>query len=454
MGLNVYGPLYRHVIYPVYHTLLGDGAVAATRELAAHDGLPAAALRQVERDKLRRLLEHAFSSVPYFAALAAELGLDAREATEAQGFGRLPELTKKIIRDHAAALTSRSLENNRLDANSTSGSSGEPLAFFTDLRSKDFRKAADARNRRWLGVRRGEPVLSLWGSAIDQRRAAGLRGRLHGLLTRERLLSAYSLSDADMERYAGIIRRYRPRLLVGYPSVLAEFARFCATRSLSFPSLTAIVCSAEALYQDQRETIESCFGVRVFNRYGCREVGAIAHETPASRGLVVNSDRILLEIVDADGEPCPPGVVGDFLVTDLDNYGMPLIRYRIGDRGCWSEAGQAAGGGLPYPVLDRVDGRSLDVVTTPGGRRVGGTFWTILFRLRPGMDRFQVVQTADDRVTVRYVAAQPLAAGAADFFRARIADTCGPDLDVAFERVDDIPPGPGGKFRLVVGRER
>lgn len=453
MTLDIYGPIYRRVIYPAYHTMIRDGAVRAARELSAHDALSSTDLRRVEQDRRRRLLAHAFGTVPYYAEVAAKLGVDACSAAEPQVFRHLPALTKQIISDRGPELTSRMLAGNRLDPNSTSGSTGEPLAFFTDLRSKDFRKAVDARNRGWIGVRPGDPVILLWGSSIDHRRSADLRGRIHSLITREQLLSAYSLSDEDMARYAEIIRRFKPRLLIGYPSVMVEFASFCAASTLTFPSVAAIVCSAEALYQDQREIIETALGVRVFNRYGCREVGAVAHETPTSRGLVVNSDRLFVEIVDDAGQACGPGETGELLVTDLDNYGMPFIRYRIGDRGSWSDPDADVAGGLPYPVLSRVEGRSLDVVTTRDGRRVGGTFWTILLRQRPGMDRFQVVQSSPERVIIRYLADKILDADTAAYFRARIAETCGTDLQVAFERVDDIRPEPGGKFRLVISRE-
>ena len=76
----------------------------------------------------------------------------------------------------------------------------------------------------------------------------------------------------------------------------------------------------------------------------------------------------------------------------------------------------------------------------------------ILLRQRPGMDRFQVVQATPEQVVIRYVAASELDQDAVDYFRDRIADTCGAGLAVAFERVDDIRAEPGGKFRLVVSR--
>jgi phenylacetate-CoA ligase len=256
-------------------------------------------------------------------------------------------------------------------------------------------------------------------------------------------LSAYKLSDDDMAGYASLIRGRRVALIVGYPSVMEEFGRFCARKRLIFPHLKAIICSAETLYEEQKRAVQEFLGVPVFNRYGSREVGDMAQERPGSTGLVVNSDRVYLEVVREDGTPCETGETGDVIVTDLDNFGMPFIRYRIGDRAAWSP--EVSDG---FPVLLGVDGRSLDVVRTPDGRRIGGTFWTIVLREKPGMEKFQVVQRSIEGVEIRYVRSDREPDW--DWIRARIREHCGPGLDVRFEPVDAILPGAGGKHRVVI----
>jgi len=245
------------------------------------------------------------------------------------------------------------------------------------------------------------------------------------------------------------MQRFRPRLLVGYPSILQSFGSFCVSNRIHFSDLQAIVCSAESLFEDQRARIQACFAVPVFNRYGCREVGDIAHEVPAVSGLVVNSDRVFVEVLDSDGRPCPRGETGEIVVTDLDNYGMPLIRYRIGDRGAWS-AVEDRRAGLPYPVLQAVEGRMLDVVVTPDGNHIGGTYWTILFRQRPGVAMFQVVQRRVDSVAVRYVRDPEHTVVDEAWFRDKIRELCGSDFGVEFEVVERIEPDATGKFRIVL----
>ncbi|MGI9222210.1 MAG: hypothetical protein ACR2QS_14370, partial [Woeseiaceae bacterium] len=332
-----------------------------------------------------------------------------------------------------------------------SGSTGSPMEFFTDLRSKAYRKATVFRNRRWLGIEIGEPVVHIWGSPIDQERAEALRGRIHAGITRETFLSAYEIGDAEFLKYAEVLRRSGASLLIAYPSVLSEFARFCGSRSIRFPKLRAVIVSAEALYEHHRRVIEENLGVRLYNRYGCREVGDIAHEIPGQPGLVVNSDRVLVEIVDERGEPCAVGEQGRILVTDLDNFGMPLIRYDIGDSAAWAPAG-SGGGRLPYPILESVEGRSLDIVSSPSGARVGGTFWTILLRKRPGFANFQVIQEKPDGVQIRYVRDRDTTDIEFEYFSSKIKEHFGANFTCTFTEVDRIEPEANGKFRLVISR--
>lgn len=447
----MYRYLYSKLVYPLYHLLTGSGAVSAVRELESHDRLSTSELKDLEKTKLQCLLSHAGEHVPYYKNVIENSGLDIESLAEPAQFRKLPVLSKATIREQGERLHSTMLDGNRLDPNSTSGSTGSPMKFFTDLRSKAYRKATVFRNRRWLGIEIGEQVVHIWGSQIDQERAEALRGRIHAGITRETFLSAYEIGDAEFLKYAEVLKRSGAGLLIGYPSVLSEFARFCSSRSIRFAKLRAVIVSAEALHKHHRQVIEENLGIELFNRYGCREVGDIAHEVPGQAGLVVNSDRVLVEIVDERGEPCAAGVQGRILVTDLDNYGMPLIRYDIGDSGAWAPSGDGLAR-LPYPILESVEGRSLDIVSSPAGARVGGTFWTILLRKRPGFANFQVVQEKPDGVKIRYVRDKEIATIDLAYFSKKIEEQFGAGFASTFTEVDRIEPEANGKFRLVISR--
>lgn len=365
---------------------------------------------------------------------------------EREALVHLPITTKSVLRRNFDALISESSEVRNLFQESTSGSTGEPTRLLIDLSSRIRQNTVIVRNRFWLGIRQGETVAHLWGSAVDQARSQTARGRLHGWVAREFYYSSAALSASEMREYARCIQRSSARLLVGYPSTLLEFAEYCRDNGIRFPSLAAIVCSAESLYENQRSSIREAFGVPVVNRYGCREVGDIAQERIDSKGLLVNSDRILVELVGIDTPLYPGYVQGEVLLTDLDNFGMPLIRYRVGDVAEWASKSKE---NQSYPLLAKVEGRTLDVIRTSSGRRIGGTFFTRLLRSRPGIRKFQIYQPRENAVVVRWIPDAGLDPKDIDYLESEISNACGVGVEVRFESVGAIAPEPNGKYRLV-----
>jgi phenylacetate-CoA ligase len=445
----IYRALYKSAIYPAYHWALADGANKAIREMDRNELLDRESLRQHSDTKLRDLLKFAGTNVPYYRRLAAALRMSIEDFSDPVNLSELPILHKSEINANRDAMISEDLTDNGLQKNSTGGSTGEVLKFYTDRRSVAFRKATVRRNKRWAGIQPGDREVRLWGAPLDLGNSRSLRGTIHSAITRERLLSADTLDEETLSSYLSFCKSFKPKLMVAYPSALLEFANYCERRGESIASLRAIICSAEALLDQDREVFERIFNVPVYDRYGCREVGDIAQEAPGSSGLLVNSDRIFVEVIDKNGMPCRAGEQGEVLVTDLDNYGMPMIRYRIGDYATWANDGLGSASDLPFPVLASVDGRTLDVVRCIGGQRVGGTYWTMLLRSRPGMKRFQVVQYEADRINVLF---EPESGCTPDFdfIRQEVANSCGPEMFLEFTETSQFEHAPGTKFRLVI----
>jgi phenylacetate-CoA ligase len=438
VSVNAERWLFGKVIYPAYHAVKRDPVMTHITELDRNQWLSATQLRALQEEKLGRLLRHAAQHVPYYRDLAS------RELRA------LPPLIKATIRREAKRLVAENVPPRDLHPGRTSGSTGEALYFYTDERSLNYRKATVARNKSWAGVRPGDRELMLWGSPIDSARAAQLRGRVRNWLLRTRLLSAYNLSRQELGKCVRTIAAYRPKLITAYPSVLEELAREYLRGGYPRLEIPAFLTSAETLYPHQRKLFEETFKAPVFNRYGCREVGDIAQECSRHDGMHINSDRLLVEVVREDLTPCEPGELGNVLVTDLDNFGMPFIRYAIGDQAAFAPADATCACGRGLPLLETVAGRAFDVIRFPNGGAVGGTYWTILMKTRPGIDRFQVVQQRLDEITVRYVADAPLPRETESFLRSEIAKRASDALRVRFDRVTEIAVGAGGKQRIVL----
>ncbi len=439
--------LTREVFYPAYHALKGTGRTQKLREFRRNERMSPEELSRLQQDKLRRLLQHAYENTAFYRERMDSAGLDPTTLHQMEHFRRLPLLGKKEINANREAMVSRIADRNKLKLGSTSGSTGESLKFYKDFNCGIYRQAATVRGNAWAGFRVGDKAAALWGAPMDLSKGATFRGRLYSMVVNKILLSSYLLNQDTMHQYARRLRAFKPRLILSYPGPLVVFAEYLLAENIRLPSVKAVITSAETLFPWQREIAEQTFACKVYNRYGSREFGNIAHECEKGEGLHIYTDRVVVEILNEDFEPVAPGETGEIVVTDLQNYNMPLIRYRIGDMAAY--AGTPCSCGRPFPLLSGIEGRTLDVVVTESGSRIGGTFWSILFKTRSGISQFQVVQNELDGVTVHYVP-EPGVEIPFKHFEKAIQKKCGSAFSVAFKEVTEIPKTESGKTQFVV----
>jgi phenylacetate-CoA ligase len=202
------------------------------------------------------------------------------------------------------------------------------------------------------------------------------------------------------------------------------------------------------LHDWQRRRIESVFGCRVTNRYGCEEVSLIACECSEHRGLHVNADSIVVETV-VDGRPARPGEPGSIVITDLSNFAMPLIRYRIGDVAELTDRRCPCGRGLP--LLESIQGREADYVVTSDGRMISGISLTENFALHvPGVAQIQFVQETLERFLFRIVRDSAFGPESERALAALVEKWFGSATQWRCEFVEAIPQEPSGKYRFCI----
>lgn len=399
---------------------------------------------------LKALWRHCILHVPYYAALLEKQGGDAAcERDPMAMLLRLPVMTKALLRDQSEMLKSRDLQTRRWYANTSGGSTGEPVRLIQD---EDYRAEASATTLLFsalAGKMPGALEVRLWGSEKDIFEGSiGWKGQLTAQLTHTVFLNAFRMTPEKMREYIGVLNDRRPRLILAYAQAIYELAQFAERENLSVTPQHAILTSAGTLYPFMKETLQRVFGCPVYNRYGSREVGDVACELPGREGLWVSPWNNLVEIVDDEGCPVPPGAEGNILVTSLTNYTMPLIRYQIGDRGILSPQGM---NGLTGQVLERVAGRITDNFRTREGRIIPGEYFIHLIGVvlnRGALKKFQILQTDYEHITLKLVSAE----GPLDTQEmvSKIQLVMGAECKVMIEYVDDIPPLASGKYRYTI----
>jgi phenylacetate-CoA ligase len=445
---DLYTRIVSGVLFPMHELAKGHRTVAVHRTLERSQWLSGDALAAHQQSRLAAFIREAHARVPYVRRLFDSHGLSPGDIRQVDDLRRLPLMDKSTIRAHASELKARDAKG--LARFNTGGSSGEPLVFYIGRERVAHDVAAKWRATRWWDVDIGDREIVVWGSPIElgaQDRIRALRDRV----LRTRLLPAFELSAANLDRFIAAIRDFRPRMLFGYPSSLALIAEHAAAAGTAMHDLGIRVAfvTSERLYDHQRASIERVFGCPVANGYGGRDAGFIAHACPAGR-LHITAEDIVVEVIGAGGQPLPPGETGEIVVTHLATADFPFIRYRTGDVGALDMQACPCGRGLP--VLARLEGRTTDFIVAADGTVMHGLALIYVLRDIEAIDQFKVVQESLRSTRVLLTAAAPLDTRIIADITASFRRRLGEEVEIRVEQVHEIPRERSGKYRYVVSR--
>lgn len=438
--------IVRNIIYPLHEKLLRRRTFRYLNELTQSQWLSPDDLRLLQVNKLRNLLRHAYDHTPLYRDRINEAGIDINKIDSLEILQRLPLLDKNQIRSSLQDMLWKKAPGG-LHPFNTGGSSGEPLEFYLDRRRQGYDQAARMRSHQWFDIQIGDPELYLWGSPIEWARRDQVK-QWRDSLFNHRLLSAFDMSPERMDRYLDEWEQFQPVRLFGYPSSIALFVKHAQSRRriLDTHRLKAVFVTGEVCYSHDREAIESYFGVPVADGYGSREAGFITHECPQGNHHIT-AENIIVEIVN-DHKIAASGESGEIVITHLDAYAMPFIRYRTGDVGKLRSGRCGCGRGLP--MMDIVQGRTTDFLYLPDGNVKHAL--SIIYPLREmkGLRQFRVTQHKDYSVTVDVVCDDREAKITRESITNKVAPVLGGDIPVRVDMVDKISASPSGKYRYVI----
>jgi phenylacetate-CoA ligase len=410
---------------------------------------------QVQQEKLQALLLGAYEHVPYYRQILGEKKVaDSQGRIHLDRFTDIPFLTKDILRGRGEDLKTDDLKNRKWDFNHSGGSTGEPVQFIQDQEYHDHLVAVKDFFDIWSGCPPVHKKVILWGSMkdlhVDQ---ITWRIKFSRWLRNHLWLNAFKMTSEDMDNYVEHLNKFKPDQILGYVESLYELSFYIKSKNIPIFTPKAIMTSAGTLFPHMKTVIEETFAAPVFNRYGSREVGDMACECEKHNGLHISPMTHYIEIVRPDGTPASFGEEGEIVVTLLTNHSMPLIRYKIGDRGVLSS--RLCPCQRNWPMLEKVSGRISDSFVRRDGGLVsseyfGFFFWT-LFQ-KNVVRRYQVIQEDYEVVRVRMVLSPGLDSQEnlpVDELRDNIKLLMGDGCKVIFEIVEEIVPSASGKHRYV-----
>jgi phenylacetate-CoA ligase len=410
-------------------------------------------MRDLQDEKLRRLVRHAYRNVPYYRHRMKEAGIRPEDIRTQQDLHKLPFLTKSDVREQLYFdILSENHDKDQVLKITTSGSTGEPFVCYADRAQLEFRWAATLRSQEWTGYEFGDPCVRLWHQTLGMSQSQALKERVDAALTRRKFIPVFEMSDDKLEAMIREIAEHNPTLMDGYAEALDFLAHYLATRGNLAVRPRALMSSAQTLPESSRALIERAFGCKVFDKYGAREFSGIAYECEAHAGHHVVGEGYIVEVL-SGGEPARPGETGEVVITDLNNYCLPFIRYRIGDLAVATEPTAACSCGRGLPLVGNIEGRVQSIIQGTDGRYVPGTFFAhYLKEFDHAIKRFQVVQERPNAMTFRVVKGGRYSDEVLEEILATFRNYLGEDLVIDVEFVDGVEMVRTGKRLASVSR--
>lgn len=407
--------------------------------------------RQAQWEAVQRMLRHAWATCPFYRERFQAIGAEPQDIATPSDLERIPLLTRADLRDNLARLCSDRFAAADLLPSASGGTTETPVAMRRDRTAVEEKVAVQVSLQTWAGLRPGDSALMLWGAQGDFAVNPGWKWRLYDQhLMRRRWLPTSRLSPEVLEGYRLQLNDLRPRVIVAYSTPLQLFCEFLESCGRPYWRPRSAVCTAEALLPSARAQIERTLRCRVFEQYGSREFGMIAGECEEHTGLHLHPLAAYVEEVPLGKGPAAPR---ELLVTDLLNYGMPLIRYRIND--CVAADAvvpEACDCGRGYPLLPPILGRSGDIFRLPDGSVVPAVALNRMPRLAPGIAKIQMIQETLSDFRLRYVPAADFTPADLESARRTLATFFPAQTHWTFEAVPEIPREASGKTRFCISK--
>jgi phenylacetate-CoA ligase len=366
-------------------------------------------------------------------------------------FSKIPILTKEQILKNPDGFVSRNLRSpiRRIQ---TSGSTGSPLRFYLSQAAAASANVSRIRALRWWGLELGDREVRVWTSYADLEPVFWTaiieywRIFFRDTLMNRRTFDVNKMTPQNMDKLWWFIKKYHPKYLFCYASFSNNFAKFVRERKYDGHSLDfkAIVNTAEISYDWQIQLKHDVFGCPVADEYGAVEVGVIGYSSPCGE-IHLMDDFIVTEIIKSH----PDNEFGEVVITQLENWGSPLIRYNLQDLAIPLEDTNPCPLGLGLSRIKSVLGRQHDLIRLSNGLIVHGQFFSVLMVQTPSVRLFQVIQKEPDFFEILVVTdGDEFPTDEEDFLKAKIHKYVG-DVEIIITRVPDIPRETSGKFRFV-----
>ena len=442
--------IIKYMTYPIW--MIKDGRFNLYRYLWSYKNYNSLSFDEIKNRQLKNLedlLKHAWQHVSYYNSLFKTAGISFDDLINpVEVLAQLPILTKEGIRQNTNEIFANNIPPDDLTKDSTGGSTGIPLVFYRDKECFLKRRAQELFFDKWIGYEIGDKVAFFVAAGHHRKGSKNLKAKIRNA-TAERVL-AFDPNKTDrksMEKFLIELRAFKPEVIKCFPNSLFIFANFLKEKGVDDIKPRAVSCTGETLHDYQRELFKEVFQCPVYEKYGSFEVGIAACECSEHNGMHMFLDGAFFEFINSEGEIAQPGEIARLIVSDLFNFGFPLIRYQIGDVANYTEKPCPCGSQLP--LISKLYGRDRDILIDQKGNPKPGYLFVEVFNKNHIPGQFQVIQENKRKVSVKVVKKCGYTQSHEKIILDKFNQLLGSNTKVEIVYVDDIPREPSGKYKYV-----
>jgi phenylacetate-CoA ligase len=433
----IYNYFLEKIILPFGDMLTGSSFMKELKTLRKQDSMSEKELALLQKKKLKSILAYAVEHSPYYGKYKEKQDNDPVIFLK-----RFPVLDKTTLRKETDALLTT--DKSTLIKQSSSGSSGVQTTVYFDKQEQSIQRAYQIRWWEWAGYRMGDPILQ---TGITPKR--GRLKKIKDLLFRTYYLPAFSHTEENVIEALSWASRQKEPVLAGYASSLYVIAKIAKKHHIHIKFKTAISWG-DKLFEHYRDTIEEVFGCNVHETYASSEGFMIAAQKDVPYMYLMTAN-VYVEIVDDEGNEVADGELGHVLVTKLDSFTMPMIRYKIGDLAIKLPRSEyPKNRNYAYPLLKKVIGRDTDLIKTYTGKYMVVHSFTGIIEHYPELKQYTVIQKDLEGITIQYIPDDNFKSSILDKIKSEILSYLEEDgFYIYFEKVDYIAPTPSGKPQII-----
>lgn len=436
--MDVYNTILRRIILPISEIIFGIPLTKELKKLDDFTRLSETEIAALQQQKLSLLLKHAVGRSEYYKKL--NINIDNNNPIES--LKKFPILTKPVLKKNTESILTEPKKN--LLKNGSSGSTGEQTIIYWNKKEQTINRATQLLWWKWANYELGDKLIQ---TGINPKRL-GLK-KYKDFFFRTKYVQAFSHNEADIKNVLQGIKDDEDYVLAGYASSLYVMAKIAQENNIKVKFKSAISWG-DKLFDYYKKTILDTFGCKTYETYGSGEGFMIGAQKDLDY-MYLMATNVFVEIVDDDGNEVEDGEIGNVIVTNLNGYAMPLIRYKIGDLGIkMARNNYPTHRELQLPIIQKIIGRDTDIVKTPSGNFLVVHSFTGIFEHIPEIKQFCVIQKELSGIEIQYITDKGFNNDILESIKVQILKSLNEPFEIKFEEVKEIRPTKSGKPQLIV----